>query len=80
MFFLFLLLSNTKKNMNRQFNRLGQKMQEKVQQLGQKITYPHLQNLGHKIQHNVSVGLRKAMNTAGEISDVGQKALLIRME
>ena len=61
--------------MNRQFNRLGQKIQGKVQQLGQKLSYPNIQNLGHKIQHNVSVGLRKAINTAGEISDVGQKAM-----
>ena len=61
--------------MNRQFHRLGQKIQGKVQQLGQKLTYPNVQNLGHKIQHNVSVGLRKAINTAGEIANVGQKAL-----
>ena len=43
--------------MNRQFHRLGQKIQGKVQQLGQKLTYPNIQNLGHKIQHNVSVEL-----------------------
>ena len=42
--------------MNRQFHRLGQKIQGKVQQLGQKISQTNLQNLGHKIQHNVSVG------------------------
>ena len=52
-------------------HRLGQKIQGKLQQFGQKIMYPNIQNLGHKIQHNVSVGLRKAINTAGEISDVG---------
>ena len=57
--------------MNRQFHHLGQKIQGKVQQLGQKRTYPNIQNLGHKIQHN---GLRKAINTAGEIANVGQKA------
>ena len=53
--------------MNRQFNRLGQKIQGKVQQLGQKLSSQNVQNLGQKIQHNVSVGLRKAINTAGEI-------------
>ena len=61
--------------MNRQFNCLGRKIQGKVQQLGQKITYPNIQNLGHKIQHNESGGLRKAINTAGEEANVGQKAL-----
>ena len=72
--FYSLLLSNTKK-MNCQFNRLGQKIQGKVQQLGQKLTSKNVQNLGQKIQHNVSVGLRKAINTAGEISNIGQAAL-----
>ena len=61
--------------MNRQFHRLGQKIQGKVQQLGQKLSSQNVQNLGQKIQHNVSVGLRKAINTAGEISNVGQAAL-----
>ena len=59
--------------MNRQLNRLGQKIQGTIQQLGQKLS--NTQHLGHKIQHNVSIGLRKAINTAGEIGDVGQKAL-----
>ena len=57
--------------MNRQFDRLGQKIKGKVQQLGQKLKYPNIQNLGHKIQHNVSVGLWEAINTAGEIDNVG---------
>ena len=61
--------------MNRQFNRLGQKIQGKIQQLGQNLTCPNIQNLGHKIQLNVSVGLCKAINTAGEVSNAGQAAL-----
>ena len=59
--------------MNRQFNRLGQKLHGKIQQFGQKLTHPNIQHVGNKIQHIVLVGLRKAINTAGEITETRQK-------
>ena len=53
-------------------------MHAKIRQLGQQLTHPDIQNLGNKIQQNVFVRLRKAINTAGEIAETGQKALPYR--
>ena len=61
--------------MNHIYHRLGQKMEGKVQQWWQKLSADSIRHLGSKFQQNVSVGLRKAINTASAVASGANKAM-----
>ena len=50
-------------------------MYGKVQQLGQKLSADNILHLGSNFQHNASVGLRKAINTASAVAYGANKAM-----